>query len=99
MCDNDAALQTIAHDIESIKNHLAKINGRLDKVEGITHTNEKEIAVMTTRCALLSEYEKENYIRIEKKSESWKGFLKDHIINIASILTILTAMAKLAGWF
>jgi len=71
MTNEDATIQTIAQDIKGIREHLKRINGRIDKVETTvekvettTKQNEKDIAVLGTRCQLVTHYTDDDIKRL-----------------------------------
>lgn len=103
MCGNEANIQQIAHDISGIRQHLAKINGRLDKVEDTVHTNEKEIAVTKARCQLVTHYTDEEVKRILSDQQVQENrlleFLKGNAVQLGEVSALVFLIGKISGWW
>lgn len=103
MCENTLALEGIARDISSIQKHLVKINGRLDNVETTTRDNKQDIAVITTRCQLVTHYTDEEIERLvsdQKDTEAklWE-WIKGNGVQLGNVGALLYLIGKASGWW
>lgn len=103
MCDNEAALKEIAHDIKGIKEQLMQINGRLGAVERNERRNEKDIAVISTRCQLVTHYTDEEIGRLISDQQVQENrllqFLKGNAVQLGEIIALVGLIGKFSGWW
>lgn len=97
----EATLDSIAQSIKSIEEHLRKMNGRVGKVEQDTRKNEKDIAVLSTRCQLVTHYTDEDLSQMLRRQESTEQKLWDWIksngTQLVTIVLLIIALIQLAG--
>ena len=109
MSDNDT-LKDIARDLSQIEQHLTRINGRLDKVEEIGRNNKEigrnnkqDIAVISARCKLVTQYTDGDIERLSRKQQNteqelWEWF-KGNGVQLGEIGALLFLVGKVSGWW
>ena len=103
MCGNEEAITQIAHDISGIKDHLAKINGRLGVVETRERSNAQNLAVLQTRCQLVTHYTDEEIKRMLTDQQVQENrlltFLKGNAVQMGEVSALVFLIGKISGWW
>ena len=103
MPDTDAVLAQINQRLQSIDKHLERINGRVGEVEKKANINDKNIAVITTRCQYLTHGQDDDIQRIEARQlsteEKLLDFIKKNGMQGGMIGALLYVIGKVSGWW
>lgn len=104
MPEDTAAINAkILERLNSIDRHLAQMNGRISKNEERSLQNDKNIAIITTRCQYLTHEQDGTIQRIEKDQQRIEdkviSFLKSNGVQVGEIGTLLFLVGKVSGWW
>ena len=96
-------LARIDERLESIDDHLNKINGRLDAVEKLTTLNDKTIAVIIAEEKIEHVAQVKANERLERDNQrlddKFYGFIKENGLSVATLGTLVAVLGKQFGWW
>ena len=103
MPDTDAVLAQINTRLGSIDKHLEKLNGRLGKVEEKATVNDKNIAVITTKCQYVTHAQDGDIKRVDEQQQRtdeklWQ-FFKDNWSQAGQGGLLFYLTGKVSGWW